>query len=156
MKTNKFPLAIIRILDKNNIKYDLVNNGAFVTMHDISKNLDISPGSIMKTLVLETPIGSICVALPGNRRLSFKKIADVLHLNIDSINLLPRKNFELIVGVPIGATPPIGLDFPLFVDTHLAEHDSIYCSCGTLVDIIGMKYADFIKVSDGRVVDITE
>jgi prolyl-tRNA editing enzyme YbaK/EbsC (Cys-tRNA(Pro) deacylase) len=61
-----------------------------------------------------------------------------------------------VVGVPIGATPPFGIDMPLIIDRYLACQNMIYCSGGTLVDIIGMKSADFVMISKGRVEDIAE
>jgi prolyl-tRNA editing enzyme YbaK/EbsC (Cys-tRNA(Pro) deacylase) len=156
MEQDKFPLFITKLLDENQVKYHHINHGITVTMSEVAREANISYSSMAKTLVIMTPAGYISVTLSGDKRLSMEKLASVLHLTRNSIGFLPKKDFESIVGVPLGATSPFGVNMPLIIDKYLVEQDMIYCSCGTRVDIIGMKSSDFIKVSKGTIEDITE
>ncbi len=156
MKQNKFPLAITKLLDENQVKYHHINYGVAVTMDEVARELNVPCGSMAKTLVIKIPTGYISIALSGDKRLSMQKLALELQLAKSSICLLPKKDFESIVGVPVGAASPFGFNMPLIIDKHLAEQSMIYCSCGTLVDIVGMKSADFIKISKGIIKDVTE
>ncbi len=156
MRQDRFPQVIIDRLDDDQVKYHHINHGVAVTMNEVAREANVPYSSIAKTLVIMIPTGYICVVLSGDKRLSMEKIALALHLAKDSIGLLPRKDFESIVGVPVGATSPFGVSMPLIIDKYLAEQGMIYCSCGTLVDIIGMKSVDFIKVSKGTIEDVSE
>lgn len=156
MKKREFPLTIIKLFDENHIKYNHLNYGVEISMDDFVKKLNTSHGSIIKTLIIKTMTGYVSVALSGDRRLSMKKLALVLHLSKNSISFLSKDDFESVVGVPIGATPPLGLDLPLIIDKNLIDQDVVYFSGGTLIDMIGIKTVDFMKFPNGVVGDITE
>ncbi|MEI7463346.1 MAG: YbaK/EbsC family protein [Candidatus Taylorbacteria bacterium] len=156
MKKYNFPSLITDLLDKHHIEYQLINNGGAVSVNDFAKKMSVPPITIAKVLVVKTPFGYVSVALSGTKRLSMKKLAQTLGISNNSVNLLSKDGFESIVGVPVGATPPLGIDIPLIMDKGLEGQGMIYSSCGTLVDIIGIRPLDLVKISGGTIADVAD
>jgi len=156
MKRYNFPSHITDLLDQNHIEYQLINSGEAVSINDFAKKMKVPLASIVKVLVIGTPSGYMSVALPGAKRLSTKKLAQTLGISNNSVSLLPRDGLESIVGVPVGATPPLGIDIPLIMDKGLEGQDMIYCSCGTLTDIIGIRPPDLMNISGGISADVSD
>lgn len=156
MKRYNFPSAITEFLDDNHIEYQLINHGNVVTMIDFAKKMRVPLVAVVKVLIVKTPTGYMSVALSGERKLSMKKLALTLGVSSNSVSLLSKDDFESVVGVPIGATPPLGIGMPLIIDKGLEWQNMIYCSCGTLVDIIGIQLIDLVRISRGIIADVAE
>lgn len=156
MKIYNFPSHITDLLDKYHIEYQLISNGGAVSVNDFAEDMNVPLATIVKVLVVKTPSGYVSVALSGTKRLSIKKLAQTLGISNNSVNLLSKDGFESIVGVPVGATPPLGIDIPLIMDKGLEGQNMIYCSCGTLTDIIGIRPLDLVKISGGIIADVAD
>lgn len=156
MKKYNFPSLITDLLDKNHIEYQLINNGGAVSVNDFAKKMNVPLATIIKVLVVKTPSGYVSVALSGTKKLSMKKLAQTLGISNNSVSLLSKDGFESIVGVPIGATPPLGIDIPLIMDKGLEGQGMIYSSCGTLADIIGIRPLDLVKISGGTIANVAD
>lgn len=156
MKKYNFPSRITDLLDEIHIEYQLIDNSGAVSADDFAKKIGVSPVTIVKVLVVKTPSGYMSVALSNTKKLSMKKLAQTLGISNNSVSLLPKDIFESVVGVSIGATPPLGIDIPLIMDKGLEGQGMIYCSCGTLMDIIGIRPLDLVKISGGAIADVAD
>ena len=156
MKKYNFPSLITDLLDKNHIEYQFFNGGRAISASDAAKKMSVPLVAIAKVLVVKTPSGYMSVALSGTKRLSMKKLARTLGISTNSVSLLSKDGFESIVGVPVGATPPLGINMPLIMDKGLEGQSMIYSSCGTLVDIIGIRPLDLVKISGGTIADVAD
>jgi len=137
----KIPVKIIKYLDLNKVKYEIVEHKTVFTAYDKAATLKIKPNMIGKTLVLKADNNLIMVLVPGNKNLDLtkiKKAADNLHKKLGA-KAIKKLDFisETIIknkfkGIKIGAIPPFSelWKLPMFVDGGLAKEKNIFVSSG--------------------------
>lgn len=127
----KIPAKIIKYLDKNKVKYEIVNHKTVYTAYDKAATLKVKPRIIGKTLVLKSGSDLVMALISGNKNLDLvklKKIAKEKKVDFISEKILKNK----FKGVKLGAIPPFGelWKLPLFVDRGLAKEKNIFVSSG--------------------------
>lgn len=65
---------------------------------------------------------------------------------------------EAITGCVPGSVPPFGsvLGLQTYMDPRLGENDIINFNAGSLTDSIGMRYEDYVKVEQPKIVEIAK
>jgi Ala-tRNA(Pro) deacylase len=127
----KISPKIIKFLDSNKIKNEVISHKTVYTAYDKAATLKIKPNVIGKTLVLKADSGLIMVLAPGNKNLDLqklKKLAKEKKLDFVSETILKNK----FKGVKLGAIPPFGglWKLPLFCDKGLMKEKKIFVSSG--------------------------
>jgi Ala-tRNA(Pro) deacylase len=125
------PAKIIKYLDANKIKYEIVEHKTVYTAYDKAATLKIKPNVIGKTLVLKADGGLFMVLVAGNKNLDLgkiKKLAKAKKLDFVSETILKNK----FKGIKLGAIPPLGeiWKLPLFADKGLMKEKNIFVSSG--------------------------
>jgi Ala-tRNA(Pro) deacylase len=137
----KIPAKIIKYLDSNKIKYEIIEHKTVFTAYDKAATLKIKPNVIGKTLVLKTDKDLVMVLVPGNKNLDLAKIKKAVNdqrkkqgmkpvLKIDFISETIIKN--KFKGIKLGAIPPFGdiWKLPLFADRGLLKEKNIFANTG--------------------------
>jgi prolyl-tRNA editing enzyme YbaK/EbsC (Cys-tRNA(Pro) deacylase) len=148
------PPKVIKFLDSNKIKYEIVNHRTVYTAYDKAATLKVRPNVIGKTLVLKTNKDLVIVLIPGNKNLDKNKFLKVVnkwsnscgrirvpecsrkggarlrysHADFVSEKLMKNK----FRGVKIGAVPPFGSLYKLltFVDRGLLKEKNVFVNSG--------------------------
>jgi Ala-tRNA(Pro) deacylase len=112
---------------------------------------------VAKTVVLRHGFDLLRAVVPAERRVSLRKMTDVLadrDIHVASESVLAREypEFEL------GAVPPIGgtRDDAVFVDRHLMAETSILFEAGTHEQSLRVSPHDLVDVSHAWIVDICQ
>ncbi len=137
----KIPSKIIKFLDRNKIKYGIVNHRTVFTAHDKAATLKVKPNLIGKTLVLKTDKDLTVFLIPGNKNLDKNKAKKEINNWRKGQGLKPAKNVDFISetvmknkfkGIKIGALPPFGEIFklPTLIDRGLLKEKNIFVNSG--------------------------
>jgi prolyl-tRNA synthetase len=87
------------------------------TVEEVTRFLQISPRTLVKTLIFETGTGSVAVLIRGDHEMSEKKLK--AFLNTETVQLAGEKEVEEITHAPKGFAGPVGLSIPVFADLDL-------------------------------------
>ncbi len=129
------------------------------TIHtsDASLATGIELSRITKNLVCKTSDGRYALlVIPGNRRLSLQKAAQVL--NARNVQLLGFNEAEEVSGYPPGGTPSLYHSTPMNVvlDKDLLSYDTIFCGGGSRDKLLELRTQDVQKLNNAAVADISE
>lgn len=156
-KINKTNVA--RLLDKANIKYDLVPyevDEEDLSATHIADQLNENIEQVFKTLVLKGDrTGHFVCVIPGDKELNLKSAAKLS--GNKSADLIPMKDLLATTGYIRGGCCPIGMKkpFPTFFHNTCADFEYIYISAGVrglqvkasptaLVGYVGATVADLL------------
>jgi prolyl-tRNA editing enzyme YbaK/EbsC (Cys-tRNA(Pro) deacylase) len=119
-------------LKKSNIGYELIKmEKAVHSVKETAEYLNCNYEKIIKTLVVYdvlNPEKMSCVAIPGNAKLDFHKINNVL--NYRRLKLLPVDEVFKKTGMQIGSIPPFGTGYDHYYDINILNQDYIYAGSG--------------------------
>lgn len=147
-------------LEKNKIKYELVEHKKVFTALDKAATLRIKPTMIGKTVVLAFDAKEHALALvPANKNLDKAKILAAANKIRQKTGLKYFKKADFakeqwvkakIKGVKIGTTPPFGplYDLPLFLDNALAKQTKIIVNGGDYTLSLKLSPASLTKLEN--------
>lgn len=151
---------IVDLLNSKNIFFEHLEHEHVHTSHDAAKIRGNSLEQAAKAIVLKVKPGNgdyffIQCVLPGNKKIDLKKLKSVLDLK--SASLASAEEVLNITGCTIGSVPPFGSLFGLtiYADSSMFLHEEIFFSSGTHNDSIRMKSADYLKVVEPVVLDLS-
>jgi len=129
-------------LDKNKIKYEVIDHKIVYTAHDKAATLHVKPEIVGKTMSVVFDGKNYALGLiPANKNLDKKKV-------LIAFNNLQKKTGErgykkidftkeawmkkTFKGIDVGSTPPFGLlyNLPFFIDNSLAKQTKIIINAG--------------------------
>ena len=144
------PQKIIKFLEKNKAKYEIIKHRTVYTAFDKAATLRVRPNLIGKTLVVKSDSNLAIVLIPANKNLDknkfknrasiygsegkeengvlFAKSAKAQKADFASEKLMKNK----LKGVKIGASPPFGdlWKLPTFIDRGLFNNPKIIMNSG--------------------------
>ena len=116
------------------------------------------PGRLVVKVVMVVAGGQpVMLALRATDRVDLRKLAAVL--GVTDVRLAEEREFgALFPDCELGAMPPFGnlYGMPVYVDTALAEDETIVFQAGTHTDTMSLKYADFARLVRPAVADFAE
>ena len=125
------PQKIIKFLDKNKVKYEIIKHRTVYTAFDKAATLRVTPKIVGKTLVVKLDKNPALVLIPANKNLNKQKLKKIA--KIKSIDFIKeawmKKNLK---GIKIGAVPPFGNLWGLrtFLDRGLTQNPEIIINSG--------------------------
>lgn len=147
---------IVKLLDKNNIKYDLIEHEPVFTSGQAAKvrNEPLRQGA--KSLLLKTKNGFLLAVLPGDKKLCSKKLRK--NCFIKDFRFAYPEEVKTIMGCEIGACYPFGniLNLRTIVDKTLAENEFIALNPGVHNKSIKMKYKDYYALVKPETADLAD
>jgi Cys-tRNA(Pro)/Cys-tRNA(Cys) deacylase len=123
-----------RILDKLNIRYDLIPyevDEADLSAISVAAKLGQNIDQVFKTLVLEgNKTGIFVCVIPGGEELDLKKAAQAS--GNKSVMMIPVKEILELTGYIRGGCSPLGMKkkYPAFIDETCSLYDYIFVSAG--------------------------
>lgn len=147
--------AIIRLLDETHTAYEQIVHEPVFTSEQAAaiRGMSLSQGA--KSLLMKTKEGEfVLVVLPGDKRADSKKLKALL--GTKEIRFATPEEVEAKMGCKIGSCYPLGIIAGLrtLVDPSLGENETISFNPGRHDVSIKMKYADYLKLADPKVVAI--
>jgi Ala-tRNA(Pro) deacylase len=152
----EIPKKIIKFLEKENIKYQIIKHKTVYTAFDKSATLKLPEKIIGKTLILKTN-GKLAMALiPASKKLDLQKIKKLT--KVKKVQLVSEKIIKnKLKGVKIGAVPPFGQlwNLPVFIDRSLLKEKEIILNSGNYnfsikISPKELKKLNFIEGSLGK------
>jgi len=125
---------IIKFLEKNNVKYEIISHKKVFTALDKSKTLKVPEKIVGKTVILKANNSLVFVLIPAHKNLDLKKIEKKISKNKKgkvqlASELLIKKRIK---GVKIGAVPPFGnlWSCQTFIDNSIKKEKEIILNSG--------------------------
>lgn len=155
---------IITYLEKNKIKYEVLEHRKVYTALDAAETQHMKPQEIVKTMVIKADNNYLLALLAANKNVDKNKLKKVINVWIsklpeDSDWLKSFKKAVKKVGWAneawmkknmlgkVGATPPFGslVNLPVFMDGPLFNAKDLIVNSGEYTESIKLKSKDFIK-----------
>ncbi|MFN3872761.1 MAG: aminoacyl-tRNA deacylase [Ignavibacterium sp.] len=149
------PSARLRsYLDENNIKYITIKHSPAFTAQEIAAVSHI-PGKNLAKVVMINVKGKLAMAvLPASFKVNVEELKE--QLGTDAVKLAHEKEFmNLFPDCEVGAMPPFGnlYGIDVYVEKDLTEDEYIYFNSCTHTELIQMRFDDFQKLVQPKVLD---
>lgn len=143
-------------LREHQIAYEVMHHPLAYTAQEVAASEHVPGKELAKTVIVITDDRAVMVIVPATRKIQVSRLATAL--NSAQARLAEEKEFEtLFPDCEVGAMPPFGnlYGMDVYVDPALAEDERIVFRAGTHTDTMRIKYADFARLVNPSVVDVT-
>ena len=155
---NKEPVKrVIETLNKfnENLKVQILEKTAR-TAKEAAIALNCAEGAIVKSLLIKTDDTFVLCLISGDKRCSLNKIKkitgkkDVCMANAESV--------KTHTGFTIGGVSPIGLNnkIEIMIDNQLSRFKDIYAAAGHPNAIFKIDLENLVKITNGKIMEISE
>ena len=126
------------------------------TAQDAANSLNTEVGSIVKSLFLRTKNSFLLCLVAGDKRCSLNKIKKIL--NEKDVSMGSADQVKEITGFTIGGVSPVAHLNPLniYIDQSLSRFKNIYGAAGHPNCIFKIDFVNLQKITNGKVMDISE
>ena len=134
----------------------LVLDSSARTAQDAANSLNTEVGSIIKSLFLRTKNSFLLCLVAGDKRCSLNKIKKIL--NEKDVSMGSADQVKEITGFTIGGVSPVAHLNPLniYIDQSLSRFKNIYGAAGHPNCIFKIDFVNLQKITNGKVMDISE
>lgn len=161
------PKKLLKYLDDNKIKYDILEHRKVFTALDCAETQHLKPQEIVKTMVMKADANYILALLPANKNTDKAKLKKAVNTWISK---LPKdsdwkKVFKKAVQKidfakeawmkknllgKVGATPPFGRlqKLPVFMDSSLYKAVNLIVNAGEYTQSLKIKTKAYIKLEE--------
>jgi Ala-tRNA(Pro) deacylase len=144
-------------LRENQVPFQMQHHARVFTAQEVAASEHI-PGKMLAKVVMALADGRLTmVVLPAPDRVDLAKLG--MLLNTRDVRLAQESEFAAAFpDCEVGAMPPFGnlYNLPVYVDTTLAEDETIVFQAGTHTDTMSMRYADFERLVRPTVADLAQ
>ena len=118
--------------------------------------LGLRLSEVVKSVIFMAEDRPILVLVPGDRRVSYKKVKDALSIN--KLKLATSQEVIDHTGYTLGATPPFAhrTDIDTLVDGVIAGKEVVYTGGGELNAMLKIRSQDLIRAAGAKVADVSE
>ena len=134
----------------------LVLDSSARTAQDAANSLNTEVGSIIKSLFLRTKNSFLLCLVAGDKRCSLNKIKKIL--NEKDVSMGSAVQVKEVTGFTIGGVSPVAHLNPLniYIDQSLSRFKNIYGAAGHPNCIFKIDFVNLQKITNGKVMDISE
>jgi Cys-tRNA(Pro)/Cys-tRNA(Cys) deacylase len=123
----------MRVLEQKGIRYELHQHAhKQYTAEGVAEDLGVPVAQVVKAMIVQrSDRQCVLVVIPGDRRLSLKKVGAVL--NDKRVTLASERDVQRVTGYQVGAVSVLGFrraDVPTCVDRRLLELERLIISAG--------------------------
>lgn len=139
-------------LDANGVKYICIRHSRAFTAQEIAAKAHIPGKEMAKTVILVVDGKQSMAVLPASYRIDLEKLKELTGAN--KIAMPTEQRFiDLFPDCEAGAMPPFGnlYDMDVYVAESLAEDEHIAFNAGNHTEIIQLKYEDFNRLVQPKV-----
>ena len=155
---NKEP---VKRVQKKLVEYDasykvMVLTSSARTAQEAAESLNTDVGSIVKSLLFKSENNFILCLVSGDRRCSLYKLKKIKQQK--DISMANPKSVKEVTGFTIGGVSPIGhlKEVEIFIDNNLKRFQNIYAAAGHPNCVYKVNFENLLKMTSGKVEDITE
>lgn len=147
------PLArLCAFLDANRVDYTLLRHPRAYTAQEVAASAHIPGREIAKTVMVRLNGIMVMVVLPAGYQIDFDVLRELT--GATTLELASEADFQdLFPHCETGAMPPFGnlYGMDVYVAESLAGDETIAFNAGTHTELVQMKYADFERLVQPRV-----
>jgi Ala-tRNA(Pro) deacylase len=142
-------------LDDQGVKYITLRHSAAYSAHELAAMLHVADRELAKTVIVKVDGEPAMIVLPANRRIDFHLLQEELGAKTVTMASEDEIN-DMLPDCEVGAMPPFGNLFglPVYVARPLTADEEIVFNDGTFATAIRMRYQDFDRLVQPKVVDI--
>jgi len=137
---------IIEILEKNEVRYNLLEHDPVFTSEDAARirRSELKQGA--KAIIFMADDSPLLIVIPGNRHVDAKKFKKTYHIR--DLRLLKPEEVTSLTGLEIGAIPPFGnvMNIATYMDEELLENSEIAFNAGSHTKSIKMNPEDYVRI----------
>jgi Cys-tRNA(Pro)/Cys-tRNA(Cys) deacylase len=122
----------------------------------VAATLGVGPERLYKTLLTTVDTRPVVAIVPVSGRLSLKGLARAAAGK--KAEMMPPADAERLTGYVTGGISPFGQRrrLPVFVDSSVLSHDTIYCSAGQRGLQVEVDPVDLIRLLSAEVAELVE
>jgi Ala-tRNA(Pro) deacylase len=144
------------LLDDSGVEYEIIHHRQDVTAEQTAADTHTSKREFAKTVFVWVDGQYALAVLPATHFVSVSK----LERGLDASEVRLASEFEmgdLCLDCEVGAAPPFGnlYDLPVYVCPVLAQDERITFNAGTHQDAVRMRYADFERLVQPKIVPMS-
>ena len=126
------------------------------TAQEAAESLNTDVGSIVKSLLFKSENNFILCLVSGDKRCSLNKLKKIKQLK--NISMANPQSVKEVTGFTIGGVSPIGhlKEVEIFIDNNLKRFQNIYAAAGHPNCVYKVNFENLLKMTSGKVEDITE
>ena len=146
---------MLQYLDDQGVEYDLIHHRLDFTAQRTASDTHTPGKAFAKVVVLEVGEGHAIAVLPAHRKVDFGKAHDLLDARVALAS--EEKVGQLFSDCEIGAESPFGnlYGLPVYVSPELRDDEFITFNAGTHHEAIRLRYADFERLVEPHILDLT-
>ncbi len=164
---------IIKYLENNKYKYEIVEHKTTYTAWDTAQTEKIKPQEVAKALVMKADGDYVLALVPANRNLDKQKLLKVINSarkktihpveyrgavsrqggifhRARKIDFAKEAWMKKSLPGKVGATPPFAkiLKIDIFIDSLLAKNKKIYLGSGEYTNSVRVSTGQYLKIED--------
>jgi Cys-tRNA(Pro)/Cys-tRNA(Cys) deacylase len=145
----------MRVLEQKGISYELHQHAHKQhTAEGVAEDLDVPVAQVIKAMILQrSDRGFVLIAIPGDVRLSLKKVAAAL--NDKGVKLATERDVQRVTGFQVGAVSVLGFrraDVAAYVDQRVLELEQVIISSGRPDSGLALPSDALVQALEGAVV----
>jgi Cys-tRNA(Pro)/Cys-tRNA(Cys) deacylase len=155
-KKKRIPKTMpMRVLEEKGISYQVHQHAhKQYTAEGVAEDLSIPVAQVVKAMIIQRSDRQfVLVAVPGDRRLSLKKVGAVL--NDKNVKLASERDVQRVTGFQVGAVSVLGFrrtDVPAYVDQHVMDLEQAVISAGAPIAGLALSPDALMQALEGAVV----
>ena len=149
-------MNVEEFLKEAGVEYESHEHATAYTAQRLAAEEHVSGNTVAKSVAVHVDDGYVLCVLPASCKVDLDKLAKAL--DAKQCRLADEGELaKLFPDVEVGAEPPFGKPYGLdtVVDEHLAQCQTITFNAGTHSRAIRMRCADYTRLAEPKVLDVT-
>lgn len=149
------PAKVADFLKRKGASFEAVSHAETFSSAEEAQTLGIEAGAVAKVIVVRHAGGLALFALPASSRTDMKAVREALG-DKNARFATEEEMARDLSGYALGSAPPFAelVGAPLYLDQHLADHETVVFAAGTHTDSIKMGVADLRALGPHTVVEV--
>jgi len=144
-------------LDKQKVPYEVLSHRQAFTAQEVAQAQHVPGRDLAKVVMVRSGGAFVMLVIPAPYRVDLERAR--LAIGKTDLVLATEDEFKgLFPQCEAGAMPPFGnlYDLPVYVDRTLTRDEAIVFNAGTHTQTVKMKYDDFARLVQPKVVAVAE
>jgi Ala-tRNA(Pro) deacylase len=144
--------ALKKFLDDNDVRYITVHHSPAFTAQEIAASAHISGYELAKTVIIKVDGRMAMAVVPAPQHVDLMQLEDLI--GASKVELATEVEFkQRFPECELGAMPPCGALYGMdvYVADRLADDEYIAFNAGTHTELIRMRYRDFERLGNPKV-----
>ncbi len=147
---------VLSYLDKQGLKYDVVNHRKVYTAYDLAQTLKADLKSIAKTLLIKADNVYVLVIVPAHRRLDLAKLKKALKAK--KVSLPEEKVVLKVLKIKMGGLTSFGNLHKLstLIDKELLKAKKVLLNGGSFKQSLSLAMKDVAKIENAAIAAVSQ